>query len=101
MDEKLRKKLKDDGRSDLAKMLDITAEGYAGVLRTGQLVDRRKYLQAIPVQKSTPLNTPEPKDVTLQDVLEKFSDFVSEHGDADEVKLINYWIDQYTKEDNQ
>ena len=44
----------------------FTAEGYAGCLSNGTIVDRREHPEAIPVQKNSLLNVPEPKDLNRQ-----------------------------------
>lgn len=41
----------------------ITQAGYAGMMPNGNIVDRRKYPPAIPMQKNTLLGIPEPADV--------------------------------------
>jgi hypothetical protein len=61
MTEELKQKLRDAGREDLIEIHEINQSGYAGVLPNGNIVDRRKHPEAIPVQKSTPLGIPEPK----------------------------------------
>jgi len=61
----------DEARKEklLAHFEDVkkfTAEGYAGCLSNGNIVDRRKHPEAIPVQKNSLLNVPEPKEVIVQ-----------------------------------
>ena len=41
----------------------LNASGYAGVLPSGGLVDRRYYPDAIPVQKNSIFGVAEPKEV--------------------------------------
>ena len=41
----------------------VKAEGFAGVLSNGRIVDRREYPEAIPMQKNSLLNIPEPKEL--------------------------------------
>lgn len=61
MTEELKQKLREAGREDLIRIQEINQSGYAGVLPNGNIVDRREYPNAVPVQKSTPLGIPEPK----------------------------------------
>lgn len=63
MNDKTRKKLKAAGRQDLIDIYEINQSGYAGVLPNGNIVDRRKFSKAIPVQKNELLGIPEPKEL--------------------------------------
>ncbi len=45
----------------LKKIQEIVASGWAGVMPNGNIVDRRVEPTAIPIQKNTLLNVPEPK----------------------------------------
>ena len=47
----------------LLDSLELTKTGYAGIDKNGMKVDRRIYPDAIPLQKNTLLNIPEPKKV--------------------------------------
>lgn len=61
MTEELKQKLREAGREDLIKIHEINQSGYAGVLPNGNIVDRREHPEAIPVQKNSLFNIPEPK----------------------------------------
>lgn len=54
-------KLRAAGREDLIEHMEVKEAGYAGMLPNGNLVDRRKHPEAIPLQKNTLLGIPEPK----------------------------------------
>jgi hypothetical protein len=41
----------------------LNASGYAGVLPSGKIVDRREYPKALPIQKNELLGVPEPRKV--------------------------------------
>jgi hypothetical protein len=41
----------------------VKKEGFAGVLGNGQMVDRREFPDAIPLQKNSLLGIPEPKEL--------------------------------------
>lgn len=61
LSEETNKILRDKGREDLIKTMEINDSGYAGILSNGNIVDRRKHPEAIPVQKNRLLGIPEPK----------------------------------------
>lgn len=42
-------------------ILGLNASGYAGILPSGMLVDRREFPKAFPVQKNTMFGVVEPK----------------------------------------
>lgn len=46
------------------RIIRISEEGYAGMLMNGNLVDRREYPEAIPLQENTMMNIPAPKEVS-------------------------------------
>ena len=46
---------------ELMKIIEINKAGYAGILSNGNIVDRREYPEAIPVQKNTMFGIPKPK----------------------------------------
>jgi hypothetical protein len=50
-------------KESIEKMQALIASGYAGVLSSGIIVDRREHPEAIPIQKNSLLNVPEPKGV--------------------------------------
>lgn len=56
-----RKKLIDVGSENLIKIHEINISGYAGCDRNGNIVDRREFPDAIPIQKNSIFNIPEPK----------------------------------------
>lgn len=45
------------------KVKKFTAAGYAGIDQHGTIVDRREHPEAIPIQKNTMMDVPEPKPV--------------------------------------
>ena len=49
---------------ELLKTHDIIKSGFGGMLPNGNLVDRRQFPNAIPLQKNTLFKTPKPKDIT-------------------------------------
>lgn len=49
--------------AELKIKLEISKSGYGGVLPTGEIVDRRVFPDAIPLQKNVMLNVPEPKEL--------------------------------------
>ena len=55
--------LRDAGLNDMADIMKANCEGYAGILQNGQLVDRRKYPDAMPVPENKMMNIPAPKDL--------------------------------------
>ena len=63
MDKETKQKLRDAGREDLIEIFKINKSGYAGVLSNGNIVDRRKHPEAIPVQENKLLEIPKPKKI--------------------------------------
>ena len=61
MDDKTREILRNAGRQDLIDAHEITQSGYAGISKNGNIVDRRKFPDATPIQANKALNVPEPK----------------------------------------
>ncbi|HJV19303.1 MAG TPA: hypothetical protein VJ499_04915 [Flavisolibacter sp.] len=61
MTEEQKNKLIAAGRKDLIEIHEINQSGYAGCLPNGNIVDRRKYPNAVPIQKNSLLGIPEPK----------------------------------------
>jgi hypothetical protein len=61
MTEEMKQKLIDAGCKDLVEIYEINQSGYAGINPNGNIVDRRKFPKAVPVQKNEMLNIPEPK----------------------------------------
>lgn len=56
-------KLQEAKRYDLIVIAYINESGYAGCLPNGNIVDRRFYPEALPVQKNSMLGIPQPKDL--------------------------------------
>ena len=52
--------------TDSDKTKAIIESGYAGVDKTGKIVDRREYPDAVPIQRNTLLDVPEPKEGDYQ-----------------------------------
>jgi hypothetical protein len=50
-------------RAEYVVIIDINKSGYAGVLPNGNIVDRRKHPEAIPVQRNPLFGTPDPKEI--------------------------------------
>lgn len=61
MTEEVKQKLIDAGRQDLIDIYEINQSGYAGVLPNGNIVDRRKFPDAVPVQENNLLGIPKAK----------------------------------------
>ena len=57
----MQKKSDEERKEALLKILEINKSGYAGILPNGNIVDRREHPTAIPVQKNSLFNVPEPK----------------------------------------
>jgi hypothetical protein len=51
------------GRKDLIDIHEINQSGYAGVNKKGNIVDRRLYPDAVPVQKNSIFGIPEPREL--------------------------------------
>lgn len=56
-------KLKAANRYDLMVVMYINESGYAGCMPSGEIVDRRFFPEAIPVQENSMLGIPKPKDI--------------------------------------
>jgi hypothetical protein len=54
-------KLQEAKRYDLILIAYINESGYAGILSTGEIVDRRYFPEAMPVQENKMLGIPKPK----------------------------------------
>lgn len=63
MNQETKDKLIAAGRQDLVEIFEINASGYAGVMPNGNIVDRRKFPDAIPVQENRMLGIPKPKEL--------------------------------------
>ncbi|HEY4288244.1 MAG TPA: hypothetical protein VGN00_14165 [Puia sp.] len=63
MSEETKKILREKGREDLIEIMEIKDAGYAGVLSNGNIVDRRKHPEAVPMQENQLLGIPKPKPV--------------------------------------
>ncbi len=64
---KLNREVKRPANFDfLMERLAICESGYGGILHNGNIVDRRRYPQAIPLPKNSLFNTPEPKEIIRQ-----------------------------------
>ena len=61
MNESTKQKLKENGREDLIETHELLESGYAGIDKQGQIVDRRKFPEATPIQENQMFNTPKPK----------------------------------------
>jgi len=57
-----RKIKRPENYDDLLERVAICRSGYGGILHNGNIVDRRQYPLAIPLQKNTLFGTPEPKE---------------------------------------
>lgn len=83
LDEESKTRLRAAGREDLIKIVEINDSGYAGITKTGQIVDRREHPDAVPVQENRLLGVPKPKplptnfevgEYTGADLLAKFDE---------------------------
>ncbi len=63
MTEEVRTKLKNSGRHDLIETFEIIQSGFAGTMPNGNIVERRKFPEAVPVQENQLLNAPKPLDI--------------------------------------
>lgn len=63
-----KEKLRKAGREDLIEINEINSSGYAGMLPGGQIVDRRKYPNAVPIQRNELMGISEPKPVINEDL---------------------------------
>lgn len=63
MNEQDKEKLRAAGRQDLIDTYEIIISGYAGILPSGQIVDRREHPTAVPCQENPMFNTPKPKEL--------------------------------------
>lgn len=61
MTEETKQKLRDAGRQDLIDIHEINQSGFAGILSNGNIVDRRKHPEAIPVQENSLFGIPKAK----------------------------------------
>jgi len=61
MSEEMKQKLIDAGRKDLVEVYEINQSGFAGMNASGNIVDRRKFPLAVPVQENKLLDIPKPK----------------------------------------
>lgn len=52
---------KEEAEASVKIILPLIASGYAGVDKTGMIVDRREHPDALPMQKNTLLNIPAPR----------------------------------------
>lgn len=61
MSEEIKKILRGKGREDLIEAMEINDSGYAGVMPNGNIVDRRKHPEAVPVPENKMLGIPPAK----------------------------------------
>ena len=47
----------------MMETLDVIKSGYAGVISNGNIVDRRKHLNAMPIPENPLFCTPKPKEI--------------------------------------
>ena len=59
-----KKKLRAAGRQDLIDTHELLMSGYAGVDKTGKIVDRRKFPDAVPMPEGGIFENPKPKELT-------------------------------------
>lgn len=67
MSEQTKKILREKGRKDMIKIMEINDSGYAGVLPNGNIVDRREHPKAMPVQENKMMGIPKPLPVTREE----------------------------------
>lgn len=63
MTEETKKQLIAEGRQDLVDTYELLQSGYAGVNQQGTIVDRRVEKNAVPIQKNSMFNAPDPLPV--------------------------------------
>ncbi len=63
MTEESRNKLIAQGRQDLVDTYDLLQTGYAGINRSGTIVDRRLFPEAIEIKHNSMFDTPPPKKI--------------------------------------
>lgn len=66
MTEEMKQKLISAGRHDLVEIHEINQSGYAGCDRNGNIVDRRKFPNAVPIQENRLLGIPKPKKLSTE-----------------------------------
>lgn len=64
MSEETKKILREKGREDLIEIMEINDSGYAGILSTGEIVDRRKHPEAIPIPENKFMGIPKSKPLS-------------------------------------
>lgn len=65
--EETKKILQGKGREDLIEIMEINDSGYAGVMPNGNIVDRRKHPEAVPVQENKMMGIPKSTPVEEDD----------------------------------
>lgn len=63
MSEETKKLLREKGREDLIEIMEINDSGYAGVMPSGEIVDRRIHPEAVPIQENKMMGIPKPKQL--------------------------------------
>lgn len=63
MSNETKEKLIAAGQQDLVDTHDLIQSGFAGVDKTGKIVDRRVDKKAVPIQENSMFNTPKPKEL--------------------------------------
>ena len=62
MTEEMKQQLIAASKEGLVKIYELNKSGYAGCNRSGNIVDRREFPDAVPVQANSLFNIPEPKE---------------------------------------
>ena len=68
MTEETKQKLRDAGREDLIEVYEINQSGFAGIMPNGNIVDRRKFPSAIPVQENSLFGIPAPRPLNAKNI---------------------------------
>lgn len=65
---------KEKKKEELLKIVELNKSGYAGCLPNGNIVDRREFPNAIPIQKNSLFGVVEPKELPQIDKRTNFYD---------------------------
>jgi len=60
-------KCKEKKKEELLKILELNKSGYAGCLPNGNIVDRREFPNAIPIQENSLFGVVKPKNLPKED----------------------------------
>lgn len=49
---------------EFERIIELSKSGYGGTLRNGNIVDRRQFPEAYPIQENSMFGVPKPKDIS-------------------------------------